>query len=58
MGTTKASEQAVRFISQNNSGTYSVTLPIGLVRELRWQKNQRVTIKKQGKKLIIADWKE
>ncbi|MCA9342922.1 hypothetical protein KC950_02835 [Candidatus Saccharibacteria bacterium] len=58
MGARKDGEQDVRSITQNSSGTYSVSLPIGLIRQLRWQRNQRVTIKKQGNKLVITDYKE
>lgn len=58
MGTRRAGEQSVRSITQNSSGTYSVSLPIALVRQLRWQRNQRVVVKKQGNKLIIADYKD
>ncbi len=56
MGTKKQGQQDVRVLQLNNSGTYSVSLPIKEIRELHWQKNQRVTIKRQGKKLIISDW--
>lgn len=58
MGTRKSGEQNIRSITQNSSGTYSVSLPIGLVRQLRWQRNQRVVVKKQGNKLIISDYKD
>ena len=58
MGTRKAGEQDVRNITQNKTGTYSVTLPISLVRELRWQQGQKVVISKRGDKLVIDDWKK
>ena len=58
MGVRRANEQSVRNITQNNSGTYQVSLPIALVRELRWQQGQKVVIKKSGEKLIIQDWKK
>ncbi len=58
MGTTKAGQQHVRSISKNSTGTYQVTLPIGLVRELKWQQGQKVTVVKRGKSLVITDWQE
>ena len=57
MGRQKIGKESVRTITQNNSGTYSVTLPKELMRELRWQKRQRVTVKRKGKQLLITDYK-
>ena len=38
--------------------TYSLTLPVEYVRELGWQKTQKVTVEldKKSKKIIIKDW--
>ena len=58
MGVRRAGEQSVRNITQNRTGTYQVSLPIGLVRELKWQQGQKVTIKRSGDKLVIQDWKK
>ncbi len=58
MGATKSGEEAVRYITQNSTGTYSVSLPIRLIRNISWRKGQKVTIRQQGQKLIIEDWKE
>lgn len=35
-----------------------VTIPIELVRELKWREKQKVTVKKVGSRLIIEDWKK
>lgn len=56
MGTKKAGEQNKRVITQNSTGTYSVSLPIELVKQLHWQRRQKVVIKRQGSKLVITDW--
>ena len=58
MGARRAGEQNVRSISQNKTGTYQMSLPIELVRELKWKNHQRVVVKKQGNKLVVEDWKE
>lgn len=58
MGVRRAGEQSIRNITQNSTGTYQVSLPIGLVRELRWQQGQKVVISMRGKKLIVEDWKK
>lgn len=56
MGTRKSSEQKVRNLTTNSTGTYSVSLPINLIQELRWKRGQRLVVTRQGKKLIIQDW--
>jgi hypothetical protein len=56
MGTRKATEQQVRNLTSNSTGTYSISLPKTLIQELRWQRGQRLVVSKQGKKLIIHDW--
>jgi Ni/Co efflux regulator RcnB len=56
MGTRKAGEQQVRNLTQNRTGTYSISLPIELIRQLRWQQGQKLVVSKRGKNLIIEDW--
>lgn len=56
MGARKIDEQQIRNLTQNTTGTYTVSLPIQLVKQLRWQRGQRLTVTRQGKKLIIQDW--
>lgn len=57
MGTKREDQQSVRSITQNSTGTYSVSLPIGLVRKLKWRQSQKVTVMRRGNDLIIKDWK-
>jgi len=58
MGTRKSGEQNIRSITQNRTGTYQISLPIQLIRELNWQQRQKVVVSKRGDKLIIRDWKK
>lgn len=58
MGAKREDERGIRIITQNDTGTYSVTLPIGLVRKLKWRKGQKVVVSRRGKDLIVKDWKE
>ncbi len=58
MGVRRAGEQSVRNITQNKTGTYSVTLPIEYVRELKWQQGQKVVVSLRGNKMVIEDWKK
>lgn len=56
MGVRKTDEQQIRKLTKNGSGTYSVSVPIELVRELRWQVGQQVVVKRHGKRIVIEDW--
>lgn len=38
--------------------SYMVTLPKEMIDELGWRERQKVTIRKDGDKLIIQDWEE
>lgn len=58
MGARKQYELSTRNITQNSSGTYSVTLPISVMRNLGWRKGQKVTVRQAGKKLVIEDWEK
>jgi hypothetical protein len=41
---------------QRSSGSYHVSIPIGLMRTLRWRERQKVVVCKRGKGLVIRDW--
>ena len=49
-------EKEIRNISKTKSGSYFVTLPIDIIRELGLRKGQKVTVKKYGEGIIIKDW--
>ena len=49
-------EENVRNI-QKSKRSYYITLPIRHVRELGWRETQKVVVKKEGKKLIVENWK-
>lgn len=49
-------QRNIRKLYRDSTGTMRVTLPIELVRELKWKDRQKVVVKKSGKKLIIEDW--
>lgn len=57
MGTFKAGQSNKRILQKNNTGTYTVTVPIELVRQLKWQDGQKLTLAKRGKSIVISDWK-
>ena len=57
MGTYKAGQQNRRILSKNNTGTYMLSVPIELIRELKWQNGQKLKLEKRGKSIVITDWK-
>ena len=52
----KLDERNTRKLGKRD-GSYYVTLPIEMVRELKWRQGQKVEFRKKGKELIIKDWK-
>ena len=44
-----------RVLQRNNTGTYTVTIPVNMVRDMRWQQGQRIVFEHKGKVLVIKD---
>ena len=49
-------DQNVRKIIKLNQ-SYATTLPIGIIRELKWQEGQKLVVEKRGEGIFIKDWK-
>lgn len=59
MSRRKLSERFTRKLGKTGSGrSVGVTLPIELVRKLKWRRGQKVVVRQRGKDLIISDWKK
>ncbi len=58
MPTRKREESNIRKLTKVGRASIAVTLPIELVRELKWKERQKVVVKKSGQNLIISDWKK
>ena len=57
MSTRKVENRNIRKLSKSGGGaSISLTLPIDIVRELKWRDNQKVVVKKRGKGILIVDW--
>ncbi|MCD4761761.1 AbrB/MazE/SpoVT family DNA-binding domain-containing protein [bacterium] len=52
----KLKDKNIRKILKNGD-SYAVTIPIEIMRELKWRKKQKVVVKKRGKGFIVVDWK-
>ena len=57
MATKKLSEKNVRKLTRMGGKSLGLTLPKELVTVLGWKEKQKVVVKKQGRHLIIKDWK-
>ncbi len=52
-------ERNIRKITKLAGGSsYGITLPIEMVRKLKWRERQKVVVSLEGKKIIIKDWKK
>ena len=46
-----------RKLTLTGKTTYYVTIPQEMIRELKWKKGEKKTIRQEGAKIVIADWK-
>ena len=46
----------VRKLTVAGGGTYYVTIPLSMIKDLRWRKGQRLVIRKKGKEIIVRDY--
>lgn len=56
MPTRKREDDNIRKLTKVGRQSMAVTLPIEMVRKLKWREKQKVIVKKSGKKLIFEDW--
>jgi bifunctional DNA-binding transcriptional regulator/antitoxin component of YhaV-PrlF toxin-antitoxin module len=57
MGRRKIGQEKIRNIQKSN-GSYLVSIPIELMRELGWVERQRVVITRSGRgKVVIEDYR-
>jgi len=59
MGRRKIQEKNVRSLTKSSNGkSYTITLPIDVVRRWRWKNRQKLqlTIDDKRKRIIIGDW--
>lgn len=57
MARSKKEEREVRKLTKVGKKTIAVTIPIEIVRELKWKERQKVTVKKVRGGVLIKDWK-
>ncbi len=40
------------------SGSYALTIPIEIIKDLKIKNGQKVVVKKKGKDIVISDWEK
>ena len=53
----KLEERNIRKITKVAGTSFAVTIPIEMIRKLKWREKQKVVISMSGEKIIIKDWK-
>ena len=54
----KSEEKNIRKLAKSGKISLALTIPREIVLALGWREKQKVVVKKQGKNIIITDWKE
>ena len=54
----KLSDKNTRKLIKTGGTSLSLTLPIEIIRELKWKSKQKVVVKKRGDGILITDWKK
>ena len=57
MPTQKLKNKNIRKLTKVGGTSYAVTIPIEIIKEFGWRERQKLVVKKQGKKIVIEDWK-
>lgn len=58
MGRRKLEERNIRKLTRMGAGkSMGLTLPIEILRKLKWRERQKVVVKRRGTKLTIEDCK-
>jgi len=47
-----------RKIVKNGRGTYYISIPKEVMKQLRWKERQKVVVRASGKGVRIKDWKK
>ncbi|EKE20572.1 MAG: hypothetical protein ACD_7C00524G0004 [uncultured bacterium] len=53
----KVKEENIRKVYKK-SGSYGITIPIEIIKELKIKEGQKLAIKRKASKIIISDWKK
>jgi len=54
----KGTNKNIRKLTKTGGKSIGVTIPIDMIRDLKWQERQKVVVKKVGKRIVITDWEK
>jgi len=54
----KGRNKNIRKLTKTGGHSIGVTIPIDMIRDLKWRERQKVVVKKVGKKIVITDWEK
>jgi len=57
MARRRLEKRNIRKLTKLGGKSIAVTIPIDMIRELKWQERQKVVVEKKGKTITIRDWK-
>ena len=58
MPTRKYSQRNIRKLIKLGAGSLALTLPVELVKKLKWRETQKVVVKKIRGGIQVEDWKK
>ncbi len=58
MGVRKTGEQNIRKLTKLGKKSLAVTLPVDIVKGLKWKEKQKVVVKRVRGGVVIKDWKK
>lgn len=56
MTTRKEKDKNIRKLTRVGKTSISVTIPVEMVKALKWKERQKVILSLRGKKITIEDW--
>jgi len=56
MARRKLKDKNIRKLSRIGNSSLGLTIPIEIVRKLKWRQKQKVTVHLEGRKLVVKDW--
>jgi antitoxin component of MazEF toxin-antitoxin module len=58
MARRKINKREIRKLVKLGKTSLAVTVPIEVIRQLKWREKQKVVVKKRGQGILITDWKK
>ncbi len=58
MARRKLENKNIRKLTRMGRASIGLTLPIEIVKDLKWREKQKVVVRRRGKEIIISDWEK